>query len=85
VQPRGRGWPNEEWLFDSLQGKQIYLFSTVSQPALGPMQPHIKWILGDSRLVPEDDHLPPPSSEVKNAWSCTSTPHISSGLDELIN
>jgi hypothetical protein len=60
--------------FDSRQGLGIFLFSTVSTPALGPTQPPIKWVpqalsLGVQRPGHESDHSPPSSAEVKNAWS----------------
>jgi hypothetical protein len=32
--------------FDSRQGREILLFSTVSRPALGPTRPPIHWVLG---------------------------------------
>jgi hypothetical protein len=67
--------------FDSWQGMGIFLFTTVSRPALGPTQPPIQWVpgvlsLGVKRLGREADHSPPSSTEVKNAWSYTSTPQI---------
>jgi len=59
--------------------------SIVSKPALGPIQPLNQWISGSFSLEAkwpgrEDDHSPPPTGEVKNAWSYTSTPHKSSYL-----
>jgi hypothetical protein len=46
-------------------------FSTVSRPALGPIQPPIQWVLGAlslgvKRKGREADHLPPSSAEVNN-------------------
>jgi hypothetical protein len=46
---------------------------------LGPTQPPIQWVqgafyLGVKRPGHEADHSLPSSAEVKNAWSCTSTP-----------
>jgi hypothetical protein len=32
--------------FNSWQGQEIFLFSTVSRPALGPTQPPIQWVTG---------------------------------------
>jgi hypothetical protein len=37
--------------------------------------------LGVNRSKPEANHSPAPSSEVKNAWSYTSIPHLSSRRD----
>jgi hypothetical protein len=61
----------------------IFLLATtaVSRPALGPTQPPIQWVpgalsLGVKRPGREADHSPPPTTELKNAWSNTSTPPI---------
>jgi hypothetical protein len=64
--------------FESRQGMGIFLFTTVSRPALGPTQPHIQWLpgalsLGVKRLGREADHSPPSRAEVINAWRYTST------------
>jgi hypothetical protein len=53
--------------FDSLG---IFLFDTVSRPALGPIQPAIQWVpgvlsLGVKRAGREADHSPPYSAKVK--------------------
>jgi hypothetical protein len=66
-------------LFDSRWELGIFLFTTVSRTALGPIQPPIQWVpralfLGVKRPRREADHSPPSSAEVKNAWSYTSTP-----------
>jgi hypothetical protein len=58
------GWPG----FDSWLGQGYFL-----------TQPPIQWIpgafvLGVRRPGHEADHSPPPSVEVRNAWSYTSTP-----------
>jgi hypothetical protein len=52
----------------------IFLFTTASKPPLGPTLLPTRWVPG--ALVPEvkrpgreADHAPPPSAEVKNAWS----------------
>jgi hypothetical protein len=60
-------------------GLGIFLFTTVSRTALGPIQPPIQWVpgglsLGVKRPGREADHSPPSSAEVKNAWSYNSTP-----------
>jgi hypothetical protein len=65
--------------FDSRQGLGTFLSTTVSRPALGPTQPPIQWLsealsLGLKRPGSENDHSPPSSAEVKNAWSYTSNP-----------
>jgi hypothetical protein len=59
----------------------IFLFATVSRPAVVPTQPPIQWIpgavsLGLKRLGREADHSPQSNAEVRNAWSCNSTPPI---------
>jgi hypothetical protein len=58
--------------FESRQGLRIFLFTTVSRPALGPTQLPIQWVpeglyLGLKRHGSEADHSPPSSAEVKNA------------------
>jgi len=60
-------------------GLGIFLFTTVSRPALGPTHPPIQWVLkgsfpGVRQPDLEADHSPPSSAAVKNAWSYTSTP-----------
>jgi hypothetical protein len=62
-----------------LYGPGIFLFSTVSKPALGLSQPPIQWVPGDlslgvKRSGREVHHSPTSSAEFKNAWSCTSAP-----------
>jgi hypothetical protein len=59
----------------------IFLFTTVSRPALGPTQPPIQWVLRALSLWVkwpgrEADHSSPSNAEVKNAWRYTSTPPI---------
>jgi len=59
----------------------IFLFTTVSRPALGPTRPPIQGVpgtlsLGVDRPGSETEHSPPSNSEVKNAWSYTSIPSI---------
>jgi hypothetical protein len=65
--------------FDSRRGLGIFLFTTACRTALGPTQPSIQWVqgalsVGLKRPGREVDHSPPPSTEVKNAWSHTSIP-----------
>jgi hypothetical protein len=54
-------------------GEGIFLFTTASNPALGPIQPSIQWEPGIKRPEREADHSPPPIADVKNAWRETST------------
>jgi hypothetical protein len=54
-------------------------FSTSSRPALGPIQPPIKWVLGAlspgvKRQRRETDHSLPTSAEVKEMWIYTTIP-----------
>jgi hypothetical protein len=64
--------------FKSRQGLGIYLFTTVSIPALGLLSNRVQGALslGVKRPGHEADHLPPSSDEVKNAWSYTFTSPI---------
>jgi hypothetical protein len=65
--------------FESREELGIVLFTTAFRPAVEPTQPPIQRIpgalsLGVKRLWLGADNLPPPSAEVKNAGSYTSTP-----------
>jgi hypothetical protein len=55
----------------------IFVFTAMAGPALGPTQPATQWIRlafsGAKRLESEGVYLPSICTEVKNAWSCTST------------
>jgi hypothetical protein len=69
--------PDDRW-FESQQRLRIFLFTTLSRPALGPTQPPIQCVPGAvslrvKRPGREADHSLPSSAEVKNAWSYTST------------
>jgi hypothetical protein len=62
---------------NSRQCLEIFIFSATYRTALGPIQPPVQWVAealaqGAKRMGREDDHSPPSSAEVKNAWSCTS-------------
>jgi len=59
--------------FDSRRGLGIFLFINASSPILGSTQLPIQWIPGAKRTGRKGDHSPPYSTEVKNAWSYTST------------
>jgi len=66
--------------FSAVATIEVFLFATASIPALGPTQPG-GWVRKApnpvvDRLEREADHSPPSISNVKNAWSYTSTPPI---------
>jgi hypothetical protein len=66
---------------ESRQGLGIFLLTTVSRQALGHTQPLIQLVpgalsLGIKRAGCEADRSPPSSAELRNAWSCNSTPPI---------
>jgi hypothetical protein len=63
--------------FDSRQGK-IFLFSTVSRPALGATQPPIQWVPEVKRPRREADHSPPSAAEVKKGRSIPPLQHTPS-------
>jgi len=73
--------------FISQQGqwRKLFLFSTASRTDLKPStQPPIQCVRralsqGVKRPRREADHSPPSSTELKSAWSYTSTPSESSG------
>jgi hypothetical protein len=69
-------WNAEESGFDSRQEQEIFLFSIMFRPALGPTQPPIQWISGAlspgvERLGREPDHSPPSCAEVKDGGAIT--------------
>jgi hypothetical protein len=71
------GYGPDDRVFESRQELGIFLFTTVSRPALGPTQPPIQWVpgalsLGVKRRGCEADHSPPSTAEVKSAWNYTS-------------
>ena len=61
-------------------GPDIYLFTKISRPALKPNQRPVTWIPAVLSQLKQPRrksyHSPPPSAEVKNEWSYTSTPPI---------
>jgi hypothetical protein len=74
----------DDWMIrvQFLAGLGIFLFSTMSRPALRPTHPPIQWVLGILSLEvkqPGDVKLTTHLHIVqrsKNAWSYTSTPPI---------
>jgi hypothetical protein len=75
------GYGLDDGGFESRQGLKIFLFTTASRPALETTQPPIQWVpgalsLGVEQPEREADQSSPSSSEVKNAWSYTSTPPL---------
>jgi len=57
----------------------VHLVLDLTRPALGSTHPPIQWVPGAlspgvKRLGREADHSPPSSTEIKNAWCCTSIP-----------
>jgi hypothetical protein len=70
----------EDWMIGIRfpAGLGIFLFYTMSKPALGPTQAPTQWVpgplsVGVKRARRETDHSPPPSKEVKNARNYDST------------
>jgi hypothetical protein len=64
------GYGLDDWEFVYQHGLEIFLFTTMSKPALGPTQPPLQWAPRALSLVVkqpghESDHSPPSSSEVK--------------------
>jgi len=64
--------------FDSQQGQSIFLFAIASRLTLGFTQVPIQWVqedlcLGVKQAGHEANHSPPTRTEVRNAWSHTST------------
>ena len=72
-------WMDHE-VSESRQGKENFLSSRTTKPALGPtyrpMQTVPGYFPGMKRQRLEDDHTPPSSVAVKNKWSYTPTPPI---------
>jgi hypothetical protein len=75
------GYEVYDRVFKSRKGLGIFLFTTVSRPALGPTQSPTHWVqealsLEVKRSRCESDHSLPYSAKMKNAWSYTSTPPL---------
>jgi hypothetical protein len=67
--------------FDSRQGQEIFIFSTVSRPTLGSTQPPIRKVLGSLFRGGGSGWcvswpLPPSSAKVKNGGTIPLLPHI---------
>jgi hypothetical protein len=60
--------------FDSWQGQELFLYSTVSRLALGPILPPIQWVLAVTRLRHEAVHTPPSSAKFKNTGAIPPPP-----------
>jgi hypothetical protein len=80
-----------EWLgFDPQQGQRrdfFFIFATAFRSALRPSVSPIQWVRGGGLFPPgvklpgrEAGHSPPSSANVKNAWSCSSTPQRVHGV-----
>jgi hypothetical protein len=66
------GYGLDDWGFESRQGLGIFSFTTVSRPAVRPIQPPIQWVpeassLGVKRTGREADQSPPSSAKIKIA------------------
>jgi len=70
-------WTSKELWFDSQQVIEIFNFSIVSRPVLGPIQLPVKWLLWTVFLEVKwlgcETVGPPPATAEVNEWSCTST------------
>jgi hypothetical protein len=67
--------------FDPWQGKETFLFSLGSRPALKPTEPPIQWVSralspGTKRQGRKADHSAKSSAEVKIAGAIPSLPHM---------
>jgi hypothetical protein len=60
---------------DSILGTgNDFLFATASRPVLGPTKTPIDWVTEVKRPSRGADYSLPSGAEIKNSWSCTSTP-----------
>jgi hypothetical protein len=63
--------------FNFRQGQEIFLYSTLSRLALGPIQPFLQWALGSFSMGVKGpargaDHSPTSSAVVKNGLAIPS-------------
>jgi len=77
----GYGLDDRGWGFIFRRRLEIFLFTTVSRPTLGPTEPPSQRVSGSlspglRRAEREAEDSPPCSTEVKNTWRYTSTPPI---------
>jgi hypothetical protein len=73
--------PVDDQRFESKKGLQIFLFTTMSRPALESTQPPLQWVPGALSLEVkqpghEADHSALSSAKAKNARNYTSTPPL---------
>jgi hypothetical protein len=59
---------NQQSGFDPRQGQSIFPVTSVSRPALRPIQPPVQWVLVVLSLGCDADHSPPSSAEVENKY-----------------
>jgi hypothetical protein len=64
--------------FDSLQEKEIFLFSILSNITLGPTQSPIQWVPGLKQPGHVANRSPASSAEVKNCGPIPPFPYASS-------
>jgi hypothetical protein len=72
-------------VFDSWEGKEIYLIPTASRPALGPTQLPIQMVPGTSspgvkRPAREADHSTPSSADVTKSGAVPPLPESLHGV-----
>ena len=71
--------------FEFQQGKEIFLFSKMSRPVLGLIQPPTHWIPGffpwPKKLGCDVYYIPPSSAKVENDWLYSTAPVSLHGPD----
>jgi hypothetical protein len=76
-------WKTKKSEFDARQVKEIFLFSIMFRPPLGPTRPPVKWVpealsLEVKRQGREADYSPPSDAEVNNDGAISPLPDTSS-------